>query len=414
MRRRKTFARIVSRTTTVIFPRRGRPECSGGATCRGRCPDAAPEKRYLGRRGNIDDHALTRHNLVVMRNGEDALRVLPGLVDSLHEARVNLCNHHVKAGAVEEAFELVRDLEPSQAQEFILKGVVHTLMGQASGSEEHLRLASNYFQVGTTRGPLAFFGGLQRSRFDPRSHGLPAETWRGQSLTHYEQHLWSPPLGSASLTSGFGQSSLTSVVIDSTWAWRVARRCQEVPQSLAPSGPSRQGVRFRPNPTSPNHPRLRLQTIGSAKSDCDTIPGRQAMASAYFLNRAFEDVNIYLDSIAKFVPETDVDFNWNYGISRAAVGEFHEGLRLLERVMDPKARADFVYMAWLSRCYVMTGNPKAAWELYHQMESTQEAYQLLLQIANDCYRMGHFLHAAKAFDVLERLDPSPEFWSGKR
>lgn len=28
--------------------------------------------------------------------------------------------------------------------------------------------------------------------------------------------------------------------------------------------------------------------------------------------------------------------------------------------------------------------------------------------------MGHFLYAAKAFDVLERLDPDPEYWEGKR
>ena len=28
--------------------------------------------------------------------------------------------------------------------------------------------------------------------------------------------------------------------------------------------------------------------------------------------------------------------------------------------------------------------------------------------------MGHFLYAAKAFDVLERLDSDPEYWEGKR
>ena len=28
--------------------------------------------------------------------------------------------------------------------------------------------------------------------------------------------------------------------------------------------------------------------------------------------------------------------------------------------------------------------------------------------------MGHFYYAAKAFDVLERLDPDPEYWEGKR
>ena len=30
------------------------------------------------------------------------------------------------------------------------------------------------------------------------------------------------------------------------------------------------------------------------------------------------------------------------------------------------------------------------------------------------FQMGHFLYSAKAFDVLERLDPDPEYWEGKR
>lgn len=29
-------------------------------------------------------------------------------------------------------------------------------------------------------------------------------------------------------------------------------------------------------------------------------------------------------------------------------------------------------------------------------------------------KMGQFFYSARAFDVLERLDPNPEFWEGKR
>lgn len=29
-------------------------------------------------------------------------------------------------------------------------------------------------------------------------------------------------------------------------------------------------------------------------------------------------------------------------------------------------------------------------------------------------KMGSFLYAAQAFDVLEKIDPNPEYWEGKR
>eukprot|EP00105_Crassostrea_gigas_P009198 XP_011424042.1 PREDICTED: intraflagellar transport protein 56 isoform X1 [Crassostrea gigas] len=48
------------------------------------------------------------------------------------------------------------------------------------------------------------------------------------------------------------------------------------------------------------------------------------------------------------------------------------------------------------------------------METSGESFSLLQLIANDCYKMGQFYYAAKAFDVLERLDPNPEYWEGKR
>lgn len=64
----------------------------------------------------------------------------------------------------------------------------------------------------------------------------------------------------------------------------------------------------------------------------------------------------------------------------------------------------------------MNGDPTSAWELYCRQEASPstEIFNLLQMIANDCYKHGHFFIACKAFDVLERLDPDPEFWDGKR
>lgn len=55
-----------------------------------------------------------------------------------------------------------------------------------------------------------------------------------------------------------------------------------------------------------------------------------------------------------------------------------------------------------------------AWELYLQQETSDKSLELLHLVANECYQAGFFLAAARAFDVLEQLDPSPEYWQAKQ
>ena len=83
----------------------------------------------------------------------------------------------------------------------------------------------------------------------------------------------------------------------------------------------------------------------------------------------------------------------------------------------------------------MTGSPRAAWEMFLKLKTSNESFGLLQLIAHDCYRcapgagapasrclndavsprrVGQFFYAAKAFDILERLDANPEHWEGKR
>lgn len=76
---------------------------------------------------------MIKHNLVVFREGEGALQVLPSLVDILPEARLNLVVYYLKQGENEEAYELIKDLEPAIPQEYILKAIVNVVFGQEKG-----------------------------------------------------------------------------------------------------------------------------------------------------------------------------------------------------------------------------------------------------------------------------------------
>ncbi|KAF0978525.1 hypothetical protein FDP41_002345 [Naegleria fowleri] len=254
----------------------------------------------LQQTSHTSENYLIKHNMVVFRNGENALQVLPPLLDVLPEARLNLVIYHLKNGDVDEAYELIKDLEPVKASEYILKGVVNACKGQLHDTREHLKNAEHYFQL-----------------------------------------------------------------------------------------------------------------VGTSDTECDTIPGRQCMASCFFLTKRFSDVIVYLQSIENFF-QNDDDFNWNYGIAHAYVGNYKDAEKILLAVQDESYRRDYVYNSWLARCYIMNGKPELAWELYLKMETSIDAMNLLQLIANDCYKIGSFYYAAKAFDVLERLDSNSEFWEGKR
>lgn len=248
----------------------------------------------------IDESPALAHNMCIFRGGADASRVLPPLLDSVPEARLNLIVYHLKAGDIRSAHEVAEDLKPTVPVEYIVKAVVHAELGQASGDREQLRLAQQYYQL-----------------------------------------------------------------------------------------------------------------VGASASECDTVPGRQCMASCFFLLRQFKDVNIYLSSIKPYI-FSDNDFNWNYGIAQAAEHNYDEAEKALLQITDERYTSDYVYIAWLARCYVMNGKAKLAWELYLTTKSRPDAMLLLTQLANDCYRMGAFFFAAKAFSTMERYDVQQEYWEGKR
>jgi len=243
---------------------------------------------------------LIKHNMVVFKSGEKALQILPPLIDVLPEARLNLVIYFLREDELQEAYNLLKDLEPTTPQEYILKGVVNAALGQEQDSQEHLKIAQQYFQL-----------------------------------------------------------------------------------------------------------------VGGSASECDTIPGRQCMASCFYLLKQFDDVLIYLDSIKSYFYNDDT-FNFDYGQCLASLSRWKDAEEAFLLIQSDRIKSEYTYLAWLARCYVMNRKSRLAWELYLKMDTSSESYSLLNLIANECYKMGQFYYSCKAFDLLERMDPNPEFWEGKR
>ncbi|CAJ0932071.1 unnamed protein product, partial [Mesorhabditis belari] len=157
---------------------------------------------------------------------------------------------------------------------------------------------------------------------------------------------------------------------------------------------------------------LFFKMVGESPADCDTIPGRQSMASSFFLQKQWDEVIIYLNSIKQYFL-TDDTFYFNFGQAQLMAGNYVEAEATLLQVQGDDKRKN-IYVQALAICYVRNRKPQLAWDLYKRTKSTAEAFALLKTIANGCYKIGDFFYAFLGFDQLEKADPSPEHWHGKR
>jgi intraflagellar transport protein 56 len=229
------------------------------------------------------------------------LKIFSGLIDIIPEARQNLIIYYLRNDQVNQAYNLIKEMQPVTTKDYILKAVVHCLLGQNSTDKnnEHLKKAQTFFQ-----------------------------------------------------------------------------------------------------------------SIGASTTECDTIEGRQCMASCFRLSNAFSDEIIYLDSIEQYMKDDD-DFNWNYGIALASCQNYKQAEEVLLRVKKEKYRNDQVYLSWLCRCYIMNDKPDLAWNLYISIDNHLVAVYILNFIAHELYRMGHFYFSFKAFVFLEKFSPSVDNTNGK-
>lgn len=87
--------------------------------------------------------------------------------------------------------------------------------------------------------------------------------------------------------------------------------------------------------------------MGSSASECDTIPGRQCMASCFFLYRQFEEVLVYLNSIKTYFSNED-NFNFNYAQAQSAAGYFKEAEEAFLMIHNEKYKNDYIYISLLA------------------------------------------------------------------
>ena len=69
------------------------------------------------------------------------MNVLSPLVEVFPEARLNLIVYHLRNENYLEAFNCVKDLEPTVPREYIIKAVVYSIYGQSTESREQLKIA---------------------------------------------------------------------------------------------------------------------------------------------------------------------------------------------------------------------------------------------------------------------------------
>lgn len=154
------------------------------------------------------------------------MQILPPLIELFPETRLNMVIYCLKNESTEEAFNLVKDLNPTNPREYIIKAVALLQYGHKKDSREHLKSAQQLFQI-----------------------------------------------------------------------------------------------------------------VGASATECDTIPGRQCMASCFFLLKQFDDVLVYLNSIKSYF-QSDDDFHWNYALATAATGDYKEAEQSFLLIRNEKYKTE--------------------------------------------------------------------------
>ena len=143
--------------------------------------------------------------------------------------------------------------------------------------------------------------------------------------------------------------------------------------------------------------------IGEMDVIKDTVPGRQCLATAKFINGEYQEALRVLNTIEEHLEGVD-EFYFNKAMSLASLQRWAEAERYFLLVKNTYYTSEIFYQSWLCRCYIMNKKPESAWNIYNESTKSEDAKVLLQIISNDCYVNGFYYYAMKAYDVLSKFE----------
>ncbi|KAI3385099.1 hypothetical protein SNEBB_003462 [Seison nebaliae] len=143
--------------------------------------------------------------------------------------------------------------------------------------------------------------------------------------------------------------------------------------------------------------------LNDADGQNDTIIHRLAAASYNFLKKDWKTTLKYLLSIEEFYKDSDI-FLFNLAQVYMTLKNFEKATATLLDIKHESILLTGEYSALLARCLIQIRRPLEAWEFYSHLQTSDDAYICMQQIATDCYKKGFFFYAAKGFDILERVN----------
>lgn len=77
----------------------------------------------------------------MFKDGENALKVFPPLIEIYPESKLNLIIHYIKQNQIEQAYKMIFDIEPVTPKEYIIKAVVLAIYGQKKNNNDSIMKA---------------------------------------------------------------------------------------------------------------------------------------------------------------------------------------------------------------------------------------------------------------------------------